>query len=538
MKVQWMAVIACAVLVMPGCRREQIGRGAWVPNTPQALEAIGFIPQGDRVVSQPFTMSVVVSKTPLNASYADMAIWQEIQEVTGVTFNFIEIPSTSFDEQRNLMLASGDLPDVFLTGITDADQVRYGPAGLFVPLEGIIRDYAPRIQGLFDERPDIRRAMVTPDGHQYVLPGLEELVQRTNIDNAFINKTWLDSLGLAIPTTPEELLTVLRAFRDRDPNGNGRRDEIPFAFAQTFGDQFNIYSMYAAFGEFDYPNHLVVRDGRVVFTAITEEWRNATRYFRQLFAEGLIDPEAFTQDRGIYFSKGVEPDMLYGVFFGFFDENVVGTERALEHYVALPPLFGTDGRRHWNKWPDYVLERFCFAITRNMQYPEVAIRVADLFFDTDYSFQLKYGPFGVTLGRDGDQIMQLPPPPGMSMDEFRYTHAPAVNVPFALREADFERFAQADNAMRKHERYLMYSRYFIPDENIYPRVFFLPAEQEELALLNIDVADYVKEMRAKFIMGSEDIEGGWDAYLRRLERGGLERYLEIYQAALDRYLRS
>jgi putative aldouronate transport system substrate-binding protein len=84
----------------------------------------------------------------------------------------------------------------------------------------------------------------------------------------------------------------------------------------------------------------------------------------------------------------------------------------------------------------------------------------------------------------------------------------------------------------------MYSKYFIPQDMVYPSVYFLADEQEELALLNTDVRDYVKQMRAKFIMGAEPLtDAGWNNYVQTLNRAGLARYLEIYQQALDRYYR-
>ena len=46
-----------------------------------------------------------------------------------------------------------------------------------------------------------------------------------------VNRRWLDALGLDAPTTTGELRDVLIAFRD----GNGKADEIPFAFVTNDG---------------------------------------------------------------------------------------------------------------------------------------------------------------------------------------------------------------------------------------------------------------------------------------------------------------
>ena len=49
----------------------------------------------------------------------------------------------------------------------------------------------------------------------------------------WINKTWLENLGLEMPTTTEEFENVLKAFKDQDPNGNGVADETPLSGSIT-----------------------------------------------------------------------------------------------------------------------------------------------------------------------------------------------------------------------------------------------------------------------------------------------------------------
>ena len=49
-----------------------------------------------------------------------------------------------------------------------------------------------------------------------------------------IRKDWLDNLGLEMPTNAEELLEVMRAFTEDDPNGSGAADTIGFAYNDVF----------------------------------------------------------------------------------------------------------------------------------------------------------------------------------------------------------------------------------------------------------------------------------------------------------------
>jgi putative aldouronate transport system substrate-binding protein len=498
---------------------------------------VGFNPTGMPIVSKPFTFSAVQLRRPMHAPYNDMEVFQKMERETGVHVQWIEIPEANFRERLNLTLASNDLPDVFMHGLTDSDILRYGQSGALIPMENLIEQYAPRIKKLFGDRPEIKKYVTTPDNHIYILPRLQELAYRVNPDNWFINKIWLDKLGLKAPETFDEFYSVLRAFKERDPNGNGKRDEIPFTFmGKTVGGSFDIASLFAGFGMSDTANHISVANKKAYFTANTQQFKDALTYFNKLYVEGLVDPEAFTHDVKQYTAKGMAPEMLYGVFFDWFDENTVGVERAKNDYIMLPPLKGIDGKQHWNEDPYGTLARENFAITSKMKNPEVAIRWADYCYDRDLSIELCSGPFDVVLRKEGDRIITIPPPPGMSNDEFRYLHTAAHTTPFAINEYDFKyTIISTENVVRKLDRFETYRKYFPPREEIYPKVFFLQEEEEELAILRTDITDYVSQMRAKFIIGSESLTSGWNTYVQALNQMGLPRYVELHQKALDRY---
>jgi putative aldouronate transport system substrate-binding protein len=497
---------------------------------------IGFNPTGLPIVTKPFTFSGVVNRRPLHGPFADMTVLKELEKKTGVTVQYIEIPEANFTERKNLMLASNDLPDVFLQNLTDSDVLRYGQQGVFLPLEDLVERYALRLKAIFTQRPDIKKYVTAPDGHIYVLPRIQEASHRTNGDNMFINKVWLDKLGLKMPTSFEEYYTVLKAFKEKDPNGNGKQDEIPFSFVgRNLGDQYNIFSLFAGFGMHDNGDHVMVNNKKVYFTANSPEYRNALVYFNRLYREGLIDPEAFTHDVKQYSAKGMGPEVLFGSFMDYFDENAVGNDRAKNVYTTLPPLKGPSGKQGWNYDPSALLARDNFAITSRAKNPEVLMRWVDECYDRDMSFALYYGAWDINIRKEGDRVVQIPPPAGISADEFRYTHAPVNSLPFVIYEADFKSIGLGENYVRKYERLDIYRKYFPALDEIYPKMYMLPEEENELAIIRTDIRDYVEQMRAKFIVGSESIESGWNTYLQQLNQMGLPRYVELHQKALDRY---
>jgi len=502
-----------------------------------AATDIGFNATGLPVVSKPYSFSAVIMKDPKHGPMAEMGVFKRMEKETGITVKWIEIPQSNFEEKKNLLLASNDLPDVFMHGLTDSDLLRYGSDGTLLPLEGLIEKYAPRIKEILAKRPDIRKYLTAPDGHIYILPRIQELAHRVNPDNMFINKTWLDKLGLKVPTTTEELYTVLKAFREKDPNGNGKKDELPMSWCVIGNSrQLTMDSFFGSFGMLDNPvNHLMVAKGKAYFTANSDNYKNGLIYLNKLYQEGLIDPEVFTHDIKQYNAKGKAPEMLYGVFFEWFDENTVGNDRARQDYIVLPPLKGPDGKQRWNTAPTEVLARQNFAITNKMKNPEVAIRWADQCYDWATSFELAYGTWGENIKKEGDKVIMLPPPAGRSADEFRYLNSPAYTTPFALYEVDFKNLQLTENHLRKFTRLDMYRKFFPALEEVYPAVFFLAEEENELAILRTDIKNYVDQMRAKFIIGNESVASGWETYQKQLNQIGLPRYMELHQKALNRY---
>ena len=130
-----------------------------------------------------------------------------------------------FTEKRNLAFASDDLPDIILRAkISPQEEMKYAANGQLVALDEYL-DYAPNLSALIEQDDAIRKGITMPDGHIYSCPQLNK-TEGNLIHHYWINKTWLDNLGLEAPTTVDELYDVLVAFRDNDPNGNGQKDEI------------------------------------------------------------------------------------------------------------------------------------------------------------------------------------------------------------------------------------------------------------------------------------------------------------------------
>ena len=100
-----------------------------------------------------------------------------------------------------------------------------------------MEEYAPNWAAYFAENDVARKKVTTSDGHIYSFPFVREEPQYVSLrDEWFINKTWLDELGLNVPTTTEEFYSVLQAFRDNAGTGSIPEDVVPYYIYHTNGN--------------------------------------------------------------------------------------------------------------------------------------------------------------------------------------------------------------------------------------------------------------------------------------------------------------
>ena len=274
-------------------------------------------------------------------------IFQRLEEQTNVHINWKTIQADQWGEKIALEMANvKTLPDfIFNAGFGDADLLKYAKQGVIINVEEYIDAYMPNLSKVFADYPEYRAMCEDEDGHIWALPWIEQLgANKTAIQTvgnmSFINVAWLDFLGLEKPETVEEFEAVLVAFRDNaaalQAEFNIEGSIIPLACIMNDGDQ-DPYLLINGFGEGygdpDRGRHInVTDDKKVVCSATSEGFKKGTAWLHGLYEQGLIDPEAFTQDWSTYVAKGKSG--RYGVCFSWDVANIAN----LTDWEPLPVL--------------------------------------------------------------------------------------------------------------------------------------------------------------------------------------------------------
>lgn len=528
------SLLLTASLLLSACADNKTNQG---PDTGKAngneVQEESFNKEGLPIVKDKITLAMVSPKAQLAPEYNEMEIFKRLETDTNVHIEWTNIPDTDYAEKKNLLLASGDLPDAFYNSqFTDYELITYGKDGTIIPLEDLIDQYAPNLKKLLEERPDLKAAITAPDGHIYGLPTWEENELGTNPFFHVINTEWLNKLGLKFPETLDEYTAALLAFKTQDPNGNGKADEIPLSFMHMQWCM-DIAGLFGAFGLPDNLEHRIVRDGKVIFTATQPEYKEALKYFNEKwYKQGLIDPESFTQDAPQYLAKGKTPEATLGSYVWWEIEEVVGTEQA-KNYALVPPLTGPTGKKSIGRGNGGGPGRNAFVITSENENPEVTMRWIDQQYEPYMAAQIHWGPIGVIYEKDASgKLVNLPLEEGVSMGEFRQKVAP--NGAGVITKDHFKTIVDMEPRAQQRKKDLeQYYEPFMEKEN-YPTIFFLPEELDTINQFEPELIKYVNTQRAKFIVdGVTDAE--WDSYVKTVEDMGLSKLMEIYQTALDRY---
>nr|WP_274655381.1 extracellular solute-binding protein [Paenibacillus humicola] len=466
-------------------------------------------------------------------------------------------PADALTDRRQLLLASGDYPEVFLEGkFTNTDLLTYGMQGVFIPLNDLIDKYAPNIKAMMAKKPYFKDAMTAPDGNIYGIPRLNECYHCTFSQKYWINKDWLDKLGLKVPTTTDELYTVLKAFKTKDPNGNGKADEIPLTGAPNkyvWNGNIDAFLM-NAFIYNDNDKYLTVSGGKVDFAANKPQWKEGLAYMHKLYKEGLIDPASFTQnDQALGQLGNREGDEIVGsvttalvsYLVNVYDDTITRHK----HWVIVPPLKGPEGVQLAGE--SQGISEFEFAITNKASEAQqiAAIKIADYAFSEEGALYSEYGPEqGIGWNLAGPNEKNIEGKPAKYTFENLKPQDPNAVInnswsllgPKDLSKEFRDLFAASQDPLssKGYERRLAdATKQYEPygPKEVYPTgVYIRPEDADMAAQLTTSIKDYVQSNMAQFIIGDKDIDKDWDAYVKGFDGLNLAKYIQIYQDAIQK----
>ncbi|WP_029192513.1 extracellular solute-binding protein [Paenibacillus harenae] len=218
----------------------------------------------------------------------------ELEKKFNVKINNVHLERVTWKEQITVLLASGDIPDIFPIDATETDMVLWADQGIIASIDPAeIKAHMPKFTAALNSVDSGAWSVGQYNGKNWGIPkvwpgGLDGFMPG-------YNEAWLKNIGYSEPPkTLEELEDVLTKFVNDDPDKNGRKDTFGLTGRGKLTEQL-FTSIFSAHGISPYQFKMGA-EGKIVYGGITEETRMALKLLNKWYKSGLIDPEFITTD--------------------------------------------------------------------------------------------------------------------------------------------------------------------------------------------------------------------------------------------------
>lgn len=513
--------VAVSIALLAGCSpsaAKQEGASDTSQNQegkPAAADTVSF------PLAEPVTMSMFAIANN-NVNLADNRAFQLVEKRTNVKWDLQSVSGVELEEKRGLLLATGQYPDVFYkAGLSQEVLDEYGTQGIFIPMNDLIEAYMPNLSKLMEENSAIGQAITSQDGNIYGLPFIHKI--NPSITSVWLNQSWLKTLGLKNPENLDELYTILKAFRDQDPNGNQKQDEIPLtALPGTLIDLIPYFGV-----NYDVSNNMALIDGNYEYLYTSDRYQEFLRYCSNLYAEGLLDPLTFTQNADQQKAVGIASD-VFGSIINIGALQTVSLEQSLNYDIITP--------FEKNIYPVTAgIFPGTFAVTDHCKNPEIAMAWADQFYNEEGGRLALIGIEGESykVSEDGTyaEDILLEGYDDIVQEKSYYNLQGSAHLPAKLPELSTTSPNDAVSLHFQSER----DRVSQGDIGGTPFPYLRYDQDEVTTMISIlaDVDPYIKQYMAQVVSGELDLESSWDDYIMRLGNMRLDELTAIYTAAYE-----
>ncbi len=471
-------------------------------------------------------------------SMNELDIYQELEKRSGIHIEFIHPPVGQDAEQFNLMIASGDLPDMieyYWNGVYTGGADKAVEDGVIIPLNDYLDDYAPNYKKALttgENAEGYRKGALTDNHNYYAFLSLNEGNNRV-FNGYMFRGDWLEELNLPVPKTIDEWTTALRRFRDE------KGASVPLTGSS---EAFTGNSMLS--GAFGISTGLYLDNNKVKYGPGEPEYKQYVQLLRDWYSEKFIDNDYPTNNNDVIDSKilngnaGVISGSV-GATMGTYLKQMAGKDEKFSLVAAPMPVLNNDSVNNFAQI-QFDIQEPGLAITKSCRDVKKAIKWADYLYSEDGYNLMNFGIEGTTYNMDGQKHkytdLILNNPQGHSVSEALSLHTRASYAsPGMNQAADYlDQYYQFES---QKEAIKLWGSYSGEAKKItLPSLIPLSEESDEYASLKTNITTYVEEMTMKFIIGSESMDN-FDKFTEKLKTTfQLDKYVSMVQKMYDRYL--
>lgn len=488
-------------------------------------------------------VSVQVVKDSRTLKISSFKWSKELEKMCDCHINWLETPAASWDQQKKAALAAGDVADITISGYGSGDMPQYG--SLFMDLSKELKNL-PNLSKAFEKSPYARVVSTTSDGKLLGTPRIANEPARSS-NHLFINKQWLDKLGLSVPTTWDEFKKVLEAFKTQDPNGNGKHDEIPLDLNSPGTDGFGTFSANVFLGSegITISNGglgLYAENGKIKSYLTDPRYKKLIKYLNSLWKEGLISQEFFTHDWSKYTgtAKGSGNTAVVGASIMWTPSDLFGTTLGPQ-YVTIPQLKADANQTEKPVWTyngdDLAYSAYRAVVSNKVANKKAALKLLDAFYSPSMSVQMSYGDLGKCVKKVSDTEFTILPPSDKSKNssDWQFINSLGDRSPVDLSSVKLNLPAEQSEYQKTDKVYDKdFANMDLNKDVIYSN---MPQTKDQSTKLSKYSTGINQNSMSKFAQWATKggVDEQWDAYVSSLKKNHLDEVIKINQDIYDSY---
>lgn len=454
-------------------------------------------------------------------------------EKTGVQVEFIHPPVSQVSEKFNLMIASQEYPDIIEWGwynFTGGPHTAVED-GVILPLNQVFEKSAPNLSKILKERPVVAKEASTDEGEYYCFPMIRENDYLNTYLGPMFRKDILDKIGCDVPETIDEWDNVLHKMKAAGV-------EVPLA---TVFDNSRTEGTSSFLGAYGVAGGFYQDNGKIKYGPYEQEaYTKYVTLIKKWYDEGLLDPDFVDTDQSRMMAMNTSGKWgaLFGSCGGVFGTAIPAIQKANPSAQFVPAKYPvlTKGEtpKFGQKNFDVNVSGGCAAISTQCRNVELAARFLDFAYSEEGFMLYNFGIEGESYQMEGDfpkyteKITNSELPMGQALGAY-------------ARASYFGPFVQAENYMRQYAKLDVQKEAIdvwsdnTNTEYVLPNVTYTSDENSEYSNIMADIDTYRQEMFYAIVTGTKSLDD-LSTYYDTLKSMGIERAIEINQAAYDRYL--
>lgn len=322
------------------------------------------------------------SNLPEGQTYEDNAYTRYLKKTLNVQNKNIFMESEErYDEALNILVKDRNLPDIFL--VSDRETLEeLVENDLIEDLTEVYKSCASdKIQEMYESYGKELLASGTFDGKLFALP-------ETAIDDGsqllWLRRDWMEQLRVKEPKTLDEALSVIRAFQENRMGAEEGEDPVGLVcdpgLVGTVSTSYSVDSVFEMFGA--YPQQWIKNaDGEIVYGSLTEETKEALGYLRELYKQGILDPDfALRAQNNI---RDLVVNGKCGAFFGLWwtPNNPLMDEYRKNKETDWEPYYLTaDAKRTVEVYSTFWDSKYV-VVRKGYEHPEIVMKILSVLFD-------------------------------------------------------------------------------------------------------------------------------------------------------------